>query len=204
MNKKIVSEIAIGILLVVAILIGGAIYLQSNKVSQSTPNTAQQAQPAKTNTVQKTQPQKDTVQQPVALALENTYKNDKYSFTIKYPKNWKVSEKYGINFMPIEKNEEDFLPEKLNKEKDCAIGLSVLSAQKDISIFPCKTKLADITYGQSKFVKCFAVNVQDNSEGYSFRIIHPKLGNLIDIAPVADNTYCKSVIENMLGTLSFQ
>jgi hypothetical protein len=203
MNKKIVGEIAIGILLLVAILIGGAIYLQSKKTSQIIQSSTQQAQPVKTSTAQKTQSQKDVAQQPIAVSLENTYKNDKYAFTIKYPKSWKISEKYGINFMPIEKNEEDFLPTKLNKEKDCAIGLSVLSVQKDTSVVPCTTKLEDVTYGQNKFVKCFAINVQDNSEGYSFRIIHPKLGNLIDIAPVADNSSCKSVIENMLSSLSF-
>ena len=83
MNKKIASEIAIGIIVILAIVIGGLFWLQNKK---------------KTQKQVANQPVLETsVTKPAAPVDETanwqTYKNEKYSFEFKYPQNWKTLER---------------------------------------------------------------------------------------------------------------
>lgn len=75
MNKKIASEIAIGVILLLAIVIGGIFWLQ-NKKEMSV------VQPVVIQPVQQT-----PITQPVdEIANWQTYANDTFGFSFKYPK----------------------------------------------------------------------------------------------------------------------
>lgn len=89
-NKKIASEIAIGIILLMAIIIGAIFWLQGQKTQ--TPAVPQQAvlapqtQPVQHSTVQPSEP---VLQQPADETADwQTYSNAKLEFSIKYPADW--------------------------------------------------------------------------------------------------------------------
>ena len=80
LNKKIASEIAIGIILLVAIIIGAIFWWQGKSISQ---------QPIVNNN----KSVKPVVNQMVVdeIAGWQTYANAKYGFEFKYPKDWKAN-----------------------------------------------------------------------------------------------------------------
>ena len=85
MNKKIASEITIGIILLIAIVIGGIFWLQNK-------NQAPVAAPVTTQSVPVTQTQiTQPATQPVVDETANwqTYTNEEYGFEIRIPKDWK-------------------------------------------------------------------------------------------------------------------
>jgi hypothetical protein len=86
MNRKIKTEIALGIILIISIIIGGIIWFG---VQQQTRRTRQIAP------VAKTQPATTPATQPVSQLIptnKNTgwqiYTNTKYGYTVQYPKSW--------------------------------------------------------------------------------------------------------------------
>jgi uncharacterized protein YxeA len=87
MNKKIASEIAIGIILLLAIIIGGVFYWQSKQV----PAVSNQ-QPV-INNQQSQQPEQQIVTNRIPVDTTNsydtskwlTYTNEKYRYSFKYP-----------------------------------------------------------------------------------------------------------------------
>ena len=79
-NKKIASELAMGIIVIIAMIIGGIFWWQGKKDNQQTIINKQQ--PTANN--QQAQPANET-------ANWQTYANDKYGFEFKYPKDWKTN-----------------------------------------------------------------------------------------------------------------
>ena len=91
MNQKIASEIAVGVVLLIAIMFGGIFWLQNKKVEVSAPQTVAATQPAAP--VAQTQ----LAVQPVPIdetADWQTYSNAKLGIEIKYPKSWSVEENF--------------------------------------------------------------------------------------------------------------
>jgi len=91
MNKKIESEIAIGILVIVAILVGGAFWMRAEKAQApaAQPVAVQQPTPPAL-----TQP---AVQQPTTQPTQTddtanwqTYTNTKYGYSLMAPKNFSI------------------------------------------------------------------------------------------------------------------
>ncbi|MFA6973139.1 MAG: PsbP-related protein [Parcubacteria group bacterium] len=80
MNKKIATEFAFGIIIIIAIIVGGAVWLSGNQKAE-----------APTSNVKTTQP----APQPAATdetADWQTYRNEKYGFEFQYPRGWNVKE----------------------------------------------------------------------------------------------------------------
>src|SRR6266567_826102 len=77
MNKKIASEIAIGIILVLVILIGGIFSLQSKKAQVPAPQQVAIQSPAA-----------PIAQPEVANLNQNVYKNESFNFQVQLPENW--------------------------------------------------------------------------------------------------------------------
>ena len=78
MNKKIASEIAIGIIIILAIIVGGIFYWQGRKNNQQ--SVVNKQQPATNN--QQIQPVDEN-------ANWQTYTNEKYGFTLQVPQGFK-------------------------------------------------------------------------------------------------------------------
>jgi len=114
MNKRIASEIAVGVILLIAVIVGGIFWLQSKKeeavvqvpvvdVQKSAVKTpigdkgvmctqeAKLCEDGKTY-VSRTQPNCEFAACPAVSTDETanwqTYKNEKYGFEFQYPKNW--------------------------------------------------------------------------------------------------------------------
>jgi hypothetical protein len=85
MNKKIPSTIGIGIILIIAIIIGLFFWIQSQSKIGPTGMPVQD----EINT-----------EQEINTANWQTYQNEEYGFEIKYPKDWKLEKNSGINFKP--------------------------------------------------------------------------------------------------------
>src|SRR6266567_1387611 len=77
MNKKIASEIAVGIVLFLAIVIGGVFWLQSKKVQAPIPQQVINQSAVKT-------------QAPTEQSKDNSrvYTNDKFGFSVQIPHDW--------------------------------------------------------------------------------------------------------------------
>lgn len=82
MNKKITTEVAVGIIVIVALIIGAVVWFGSKSVNNITQTPSQTVAQQKTS---------------VPVANENnqasdwqTYRNDKYGFEFQYPKDWKT------------------------------------------------------------------------------------------------------------------
>ena len=89
-NKKISSEIAVGIILLVAIIIGGVFWLQNKAQAPVTaPVTTQPATVAQTPV---TQPAVDET------ANWKTYTNTKYGFELKTPQDWEVKNEEKVYY----------------------------------------------------------------------------------------------------------
>ncbi len=85
MNKKIASEIAVGIILLLAIIIGGIFWVQEIKQMQ-----IETATPVVQTSV--IQPAKQPQAQPVNETMNwQTYRNENLDLAFNYPNNWKLS-----------------------------------------------------------------------------------------------------------------
>ncbi|HEX8974215.1 MAG TPA: hypothetical protein VF817_01875 [Patescibacteria group bacterium] len=86
-NKKIASEIAIGIILFLTIVIGAIFWLQGRSAQAPTQDVAVNNKPQAP-----VQPQQEVKNQAVdETANWQTYRNDKYGFEFSYPKEWSVA-----------------------------------------------------------------------------------------------------------------
>lgn len=86
-NKKIASELAVGVIIIVALVIGVIFYCQTKSTVISSQQTEYNQAKVKKNI-------KPTANNAVVdeTADWQTYTNTKYGFEFKYPKNWNVTE----------------------------------------------------------------------------------------------------------------
>lgn len=95
MNKNITTEIAVGIILIIAIIAGGFIWLgskyQTSQIQPTAPVLPTQ-QPA-TDQTQKTQPNNN--HSATISSGWQTYQNKKYGFELSYLKDWEVKTEDG-------------------------------------------------------------------------------------------------------------
>ncbi len=73
MNRKIKTEIAIGIILIISVIVGGSIWFTSKQTNKTQAPAVQSATP--------------TAQPTSEAANWKTYTNDRYKFTLEYPQN---------------------------------------------------------------------------------------------------------------------
>ncbi len=85
-NKKISNEIAIGIILLVVVLIGGAFYFQNKKVATTIPEI-KQAQQKDQQTTMSQQNQAQQQEQVVTVNAGELYKNNEFGFEFMSPQN---------------------------------------------------------------------------------------------------------------------
>lgn len=87
-NKKIKSEVGIGIILILAIIIGAIIYTQSKQAHNSTAES-------KNNTIAQ---KKDTIENKQTWHIENdsTYVDDAYNFSAQFPNGWYLEESLPV------------------------------------------------------------------------------------------------------------
>lgn len=106
LNKKISTEIGVGVVLLVAILIGGAFYLQSKK-EQPVVNAPEIKQPQVQNQKLTQQNQDQEVSSNLGEVGENSsivvnswkaYTDKKYGYSIEYPSNWNSDFVDGSSF----------------------------------------------------------------------------------------------------------
>jgi len=185
MKKNIVS----GVLLVGTIILAGCEQQQvSQNQSTNKVNTAQKNEA--TAASQRLQPSAD-------LGSWNTYKNEKYNFTIKYPNGWVADDDKslaGPGFRPAGLSMQDIQAGKFDATKDCFFTVAFLAVSQDKTV-PCKNNSGEITLGSNKFTKC-------NLAGIRYVLLHPKTGNVISFEYL-DNPSCKSLSEKYLGSLQF-
>lgn len=191
--KKIIT---LGILFVGVVFLAGC---GQQQVSQDQPEKKVDTvyKNDKATASQQTQPSVDT-------SSWNTYKNDKYNFTIKYPSSWTVLEDktlVGPVFIPSNLSLQDIQLGKYDKNKDCFFAAAFLSVSQDKKA-PCKNNLGEITLGLNIFTKCQMTSVQDNSISISYMMIHPKTSNIISF-DYMNNSSCKILFEKSLETLTF-
>ena len=152
--------------------------------------------------------QKEKVTTDKQLSMDinswNNYENKKYNFSIKYPKDWMISEGKefaGPLFMSGKLTMENIQAEKVDKINDCYFNIAFLQVRKDNKI-PCKNNLGEVVLGQNKFTKCRMTSIQDNAVNISYMLIHPKTSNVFAFQYL-DNPSCQSVFEKSLETLTF-
>jgi hypothetical protein len=133
-NKKVASEIALGIILLVSVAVGGIFYLQEKKIETAEQAPAVDIQKPATKTpveekgvlctqdaklcedgsyVGRTGPKCEFAQCPVLAETVNwqTYKNDKYGYEIKYPQGYIINasslQLVTLNDLQNEQNKKD-------------------------------------------------------------------------------------------------
>lgn len=92
MNKKIATEVALGVIIIIAIIVGAAIWLSDNQKAQAPVQTDKITQPSAPKTVTTDE-----------VAGWQTYRNEKYGFEMKYPLSWifSVNGENSPEFMDI-------------------------------------------------------------------------------------------------------
>jgi hypothetical protein len=107
MNKKIATEIAIGIILIATVIIGGLIW-PGNKLQAPTPVTTQIKNPTEKSIASPNQEIPASQNQKAGWRI---YKNEGYEYEILYPENWYVYADSSSNvFFQPEKEEVGSVP----------------------------------------------------------------------------------------------
>lgn len=131
----------------------------------------------------------------------NTYKNDIYNFTMKYPPSWFVEDKKTTLSGPSFRSS-TFDISKINLDKDCSFNINFLSRPQteDRKMLCNGDYLGEVTFGSNKFIQC---NIKERHMYYV--LLHPKPTNIFGVLifEYINNSSCKAVFEESLGTLKF-
>jgi len=97
-NKRISTPIAIGIILILVLIVGGYTYWQYSEMQKEEIDLPEVKIPDKTVVIEKekevtsTEPKEKTSTGGIDISDWKTYRNEEYGFEIKYPKNWEIKE----------------------------------------------------------------------------------------------------------------
>jgi hypothetical protein len=153
-----------------------------------------------------TNTKKKFLQQETDNALTQVYKNEKYEYSLYYPKDWKVVEKEnftGPYFMQSNLDYQNLAIGKYDKSRDCAFSVAVINdfSQDGVDSF-CKNKTDTVAIGSLTFRKCSFVSVLNNEPIEDYVIFNSKNNTLLDFSPI-NNANCASKTIGILKYLKF-
>ncbi len=182
MNKEVANEIAVGVIVLIVVIVGGVFWMQSEK------QVANNVQPViQVPVVQKeVQPQQQTQQvKPVDEAVNwQAYENEKFGFKFKYPNNLETEQNMNVDYFSLSIGNKV----RPTPSSDYFVDSTFLMEVK-------KTNFKDINSWFFHFKKDF--EKPSNYEGY---IIHPIVNDVENFK--IDNLDAKKYIPNE-GTFPF-
>jgi|GEM_PF-4048001 len=126
MNKKISTPLAIGIILILVIIVGGFTWWQYSEIEK------EEAEVSEVQTPEKEEVKDETAGLPsIASATEGwqTYRNEEYGFEVKYPTN-DYSFTTGLCHSAWFAEKENCISIKFSQNDECSINIAVVDKNK--------------------------------------------------------------------------
>ena len=138
------------------------------------------------------------------LENNNAYTNEKYNFTMQYPKGWDVVEDenfLGPIFKPKNLSMEDLATGAIDGE--CAFAVNILPGVNEEKMQTlCQDNVGNKNIGGLDYMQCGQVDVSTNKKITVYRTLQPNTENMFDFT-YSGSAACQQTLEDSLKTLIF-